>query len=137
MTSMGALTPRSARTSAAASTILPRFRLASARTGVSSSVKWTIGFRLVYRAANRNPIVRLGDLMIVITGATGTVGRALAGRLHGHDVLAAVRRPADLPCPYALADLERPETIGALLSPGDRLFLNSSLWPGFAAAHRA
>ncbi|MEV0631673.1 NAD(P)H-binding protein [Nonomuraea wenchangensis] len=75
--------------------------------------------------------------MIVITGATGTIGRALAGQLAGHDVLAAVRRPADLPCPYALADLERPETIGALLSPGDRLFLNSSLWPGFAAAHRA
>ncbi|QYC42937.1 NAD(P)H azoreductase [Nonomuraea coxensis DSM 45129] len=75
--------------------------------------------------------------MIVVTGATGTIGRALAGRLSGHDVLAAVRRPADLPCAYALADLERPETIGALLSPGDRLFLNSSLFPGFTAAHRA
>jgi uncharacterized protein YbjT (DUF2867 family) len=76
--------------------------------------------------------------VIVVTGATGSIGRALVERLRGHDVLAAVRRPADeLAAPYALADFERPESIGELLSPGDRLFLNSSLWPGFADAHRA
>ncbi|WP_188193914.1 NmrA family NAD(P)-binding protein [Nonomuraea sp. SYSU D8015] len=76
--------------------------------------------------------------MIVVTGATGSIGRALVERLRGHDVLAVVRRPADdLGCDYALADFDEPETIGRLLSPGDRLFLNSSLWPGFVAAHRA
>ncbi|MEW9551749.1 NAD(P)H-binding protein [Nonomuraea sp. NPDC050783] len=76
--------------------------------------------------------------MIVITGATGTVGRALVERLRGHDVLAVARRPADdLGCAHAPGDFERPETIGRLLSAGDRLFLNSSLWPGFVAAHRA
>ncbi|TYB70334.1 NAD(P)H-binding protein [Nonomuraea sp. PA05] len=78
--------------------------------------------------------------MIVITGATGNIGRALAGRLHGHghDTLAVVRRPADdLGSPYAPADFDEPRTIGALLSPGDRLFLNSGIWPGFVDAHRA
>ncbi|MEV0622164.1 NmrA family NAD(P)-binding protein [Nonomuraea sp. NPDC050404] len=76
--------------------------------------------------------------MIVITGATGTIGRALVERLRGHDVLAAVRRPADdLGRPYALADFDEPGTIGRLLSPGDRLFLNSGLWPGVVEAQRA
>ncbi|MFG1700074.1 NAD(P)H-binding protein [Nonomuraea sp. NPDC049309] len=76
--------------------------------------------------------------MIVVTGATGSIGRELAALLRGRDALAAVRRPAgDLGIPYRIADLERPETVGALLSPGDRLFLNSSIWPGFADAHRA
>ncbi|MET7335543.1 NAD(P)H-binding protein [Nonomuraea sp. NPDC005650] len=76
--------------------------------------------------------------MIVVTGATGSIGRALVERLRGHDVLAVVRRPVDdLGCAHALADFDEPGTIGALLSPGDRLFLNSSLWPGFADAHRA
>ncbi|TMR94371.1 NAD(P)H-binding protein, partial [Nonomuraea basaltis] len=76
--------------------------------------------------------------MIVITGATGSIGRALIERLHGRDVLAVVRRPADdLGCDYALGDFDEPDTIGRLLSPGDRLFLNSSLWPGFVDAHRA
>ncbi|MEV0164723.1 NmrA family NAD(P)-binding protein [Nonomuraea fuscirosea] len=76
--------------------------------------------------------------MIVVTGATGSIGRALLMGLSGHEVLSAVRRPADdLGSPYALADLDDPATIGALLSPGDRLFLNSSLWPGVVDAHRA
>lgn len=76
--------------------------------------------------------------MIVITGATGSIGRALAGGLRGHDALAVVRRPADdLGIPYAQADFDTPATIGALLSPGDRLFLNSSLWPGVIDAQRA
>ncbi|MEV0386156.1 NAD(P)H-binding protein [Nonomuraea sp. NPDC050643] len=77
--------------------------------------------------------------MIVVTGATGSIGRALVRRLQGHDVLAVVRRqpPDDLGAPYALADFDQPGTIGRLLSPGDRLFLNSSLWPGYIEAHRA
>ncbi|WP_043628093.1 NAD(P)H-binding protein [Nonomuraea candida] len=76
--------------------------------------------------------------MIVVTGATGAIGRALVARLRGHDVLAVVRRPADdLGCPYTLADFDEPESIGRLLSPGDRLFLNSSLWPGVVDAQRA
>ncbi|UBU09720.1 NAD(P)H-binding protein [Nonomuraea gerenzanensis] len=76
--------------------------------------------------------------MIVITGATGNIGRSLVRRLHGHDPLAVVRRPIeDLGGPYTLADFEQPRTIGGLLSPGDRLFLNSGLWPGVVEAHRA
>ncbi|KAB8195124.1 NAD(P)H-binding protein [Nonomuraea phyllanthi] len=76
--------------------------------------------------------------MIVVTGATGSIGRALIERLRGHDVLAVVRRPADdLDYDHAIADFDEPATIGRLLSPGDRLFLNSSLWPGFVRAHRA
>ncbi|WP_283136531.1 NAD(P)H-binding protein [Rhizohabitans arisaemae] len=75
--------------------------------------------------------------MIVITGATGSIGRALVRRLRGEEVTAVVRTPADLGCRYVLGDFERPETIGKVLSPGDRLFLNSSLWPGFVTAHRA
>ncbi|WP_336208910.1 NAD(P)H-binding protein [Nonomuraea sp. LPB2021202275-12-8] len=75
--------------------------------------------------------------MIVITGATGSIGRALVGRLTGEEVVAVVRRPADLDCEQIIGDFERPETIGGILSPGDRLFLNSSLWPGVVDAHRA
>ncbi|MDA0632898.1 NAD(P)H-binding protein [Nonomuraea sp. MCN248] len=75
--------------------------------------------------------------MIVVTGATGSVGRALVALLPRDEVLAVVRRPADLDCPHAPGDFERPESIAAHLSPGDRLFLNSSLWPGVADAHRA
>ncbi|MEV4218242.1 NAD(P)H-binding protein [Nonomuraea sp. NPDC049725] len=75
--------------------------------------------------------------MIVVTGATGSIGRALTGLLPREEVVAVVRRPAGLACAEAVADFERPETIGRLLSPGDRLFLNSSLWPGVADAQRA
>ncbi|YCK36816.1 NAD(P)H-binding protein [Actinomadura sp. ATCC 39365] len=70
--------------------------------------------------------------MIVITGATGSIGRALVAQLAGQDVLAVSRTPADLGARHAVGDFTRPETIGGLLSPGDRLFLNSSPFPGFA-----
>ncbi|MFI6921114.1 NAD(P)H-binding protein [Nonomuraea spiralis] len=75
--------------------------------------------------------------MIVVTGATGTIGRALIGELGG--AARAVVRRADqgeeLGCDYVVGDLERPESIP--VEPGDRLFLNSAQWPGFVAAHRA
>ncbi|MEU7984112.1 SDR family oxidoreductase [Streptosporangium canum] len=79
--------------------------------------------------------------MIVVTGATGTIGRALIDRLGetGPAVVAVVRRPEQgesLGCDYVVGDFDRPETIGAALSPGDRLFLNSSLWPGFVHRYR-
>ncbi|WP_433468217.1 NmrA family NAD(P)-binding protein [Spirillospora sp. CA-128828] len=51
---------------------------------------------------------------------------------------AVVRRAEqgeELGCDYVVGDLERPETIP--LEPGDRLFLNSALWPGFVRAHQA
>jgi uncharacterized protein YbjT (DUF2867 family) len=75
--------------------------------------------------------------MIVVTGATGSIGRALVALLPPGEVAAVTREPAGLGSPYVPGDLERPESIGAHLSPGDRLFLNSSLWPGVVDAHRA
>lgn len=75
--------------------------------------------------------------MIVVTGATGTIGRALVEELGGA-ARAVVRRAEqgeELGCAYVVGDLERPESIP--LEPGDRLFLNSALWPGFVAAHQA
>lgn len=75
--------------------------------------------------------------MIVVTGATGTIGRALIKELGGA-ARAVVRRAEqgeELGCDYAVGDLERPDSIP--LEPGDRLFLNSALWPGFVQAHQA
>ncbi|TKK91706.1 NmrA family transcriptional regulator [Herbidospora galbida] len=76
-------------------------------------------------------------MAIVVTGATGTIGRALIRELGGA-ALAVVRRAeqgADLGCEHVVGDLERPESIP--IEPGDRLFLNSSIWPGFVRAHQA
>ncbi|NUS71888.1 MAG: NAD(P)H-binding protein [Corynebacteriales bacterium] len=75
--------------------------------------------------------------MIVVTGATGTIGRALIEELGG-EVRAVVRRAEqgeELGCGYVVGDLEQPTSIP--LKPGDRLFLNSALWPGFIDAHMA
>ncbi|TMR32505.1 NAD(P)H-binding protein [Actinomadura geliboluensis] len=75
--------------------------------------------------------------MIVVTGATGTIGRALIEELGGA-ARAVVRRAEqgeELGCDYVVGDLERPTSIP--LEPGDRLFLNSGLWPGFVRAHKA
>jgi NAD(P)H dehydrogenase (quinone) len=70
--------------------------------------------------------------MIVVTGGTGSIGRALIERLRGQDVLAVVRKPADLGVEQAHGDFTQPETVTAHLSAGDRLFLNSMPFPGFA-----
>src|SRR5215475_11118565 len=73
-------------------------------------------------------------MMIVVTGATGTIGWALIERVRGQDVLAVVRKPTDLGVEHALGDLTQPETVTAHLSAGDRLFLNSMPFPGFAGS---
>jgi NAD(P)H dehydrogenase (quinone) len=73
-------------------------------------------------------------MMIVVTGGTGTIGRALIERVRGQDVLAVVRKPADLGVGHALGDFTQPETVTAHLSAGDRLFLNSMPFPGFAGS---
>jgi uncharacterized protein YbjT (DUF2867 family) len=72
--------------------------------------------------------------VIVVTGGTGSIGRALIENLRnlpGQDVLAVVRKPADLSVEQAPGDLTRPESVTAHLAAGDRLFLNSSPFPGF------
>ncbi|RJL35340.1 NAD(P)H-binding protein [Bailinhaonella thermotolerans] len=75
--------------------------------------------------------------MIIVTGATGSIGRALIEELGGA-ARAVVRRAEqgeELGCDYVVGDLERPESIP--VGPGDRLFLNRGLWPGFVRAHQA
>jgi len=46
-------------------------------------------------------------------------------------MLAVVRKPADLGVEEAPGDFTRPESVTAHLAAGDRLFLNSSPFPGF------
>ncbi|MEU4327699.1 NAD(P)H-binding protein [Nonomuraea dietziae] len=75
--------------------------------------------------------------MIVVTGATGSIGRALVARLRdsGAEVLALVRRAEqgeELGVDYAVGDFERPSSVPM----GDRLFLNTSPWPGFVQRHK-
>ncbi|WP_327085375.1 NAD(P)H-binding protein [Nonomuraea sp. NBC_01738] len=65
--------------------------------------------------------------MIVVTGATGSIGGEVM-RLLG-EAARPVSRSTRPP-----GDLERPESLG--LREGDRLLLNSSLWPGFVRAHQ-
>ncbi|MEP0549150.1 MAG: SDR family oxidoreductase [Rhodothermales bacterium] len=65
---------------------------------------------------------------IVVTGATGTVGRAVAERAvaDGHEVVAAVRNvEADLPdgARAVAFDFTRPETFAPALAGADGLFL--------------
>lgn len=79
--------------------------------------------------------------MIVVTGGTGTVGTALIERLcgegSGREVRAVVRRPVELGVDTVIGDFEEPESIGAALSPGDRLFLNANPFPRFAETFEA
>jgi uncharacterized protein YbjT (DUF2867 family) len=66
--------------------------------------------------------------MILVTGATGTIGRHLVDQLRGEKVTALVRDPAKgatLDCPYVLADFDDPNSVAAAMTEVDRLFLNS------------
>jgi uncharacterized protein YbjT (DUF2867 family) len=69
--------------------------------------------------------------MILVTGATGSIGRSLVRRLQ-HDrvpVLALARDEAkgrELDCDFVLGDLDQPDSIAAAMRNADRLFLNSA-----------
>ena len=74
--------------------------------------------------------------MIVVTGATGNVGRPLVAALvgAGEQVTAVARRPADAPpgVRAVAADLTQPESMKAALDGADRLFLLTA--PDFLGA---
>lgn len=68
--------------------------------------------------------------MILVTGATGSIGRALVRHLavSGVEARAFVRdaeRGGALGVPYVVGDLDEPGTLDAALAGADRLFLNS------------
>jgi uncharacterized protein YbjT (DUF2867 family) len=79
--------------------------------------------------------------MIVVTGGTGTIGGALINRLRdqgaGQNVLAVVRRPADLGVETVRGDFNEPESIVKPVAPGDRLFLNAMPFPRFVETFTA
>jgi uncharacterized protein YbjT (DUF2867 family) len=66
-------------------------------------------------------------IMIVVTGATGNVGKPLVAALAeaGEDVVAVARRPAALPAGVrpAAADLTRPDSLKPVLEGADAVFL--------------
>ncbi|MFC5828962.1 NAD(P)H-binding protein [Nonomuraea insulae] len=79
--------------------------------------------------------------MILVTGATGTIGRELVRQLDDGDVptRVLVRDPAragDLPAraERVIGDLDRPDTLKPAFTGADRLFL---LTPGIGTAHTA
>jgi uncharacterized protein YbjT (DUF2867 family) len=73
--------------------------------------------------------------MILVTGATGTVGGAVVRQLlaAGHPVRALVRQPGAGRVPdgveVAYGDLSRPETLAAALSGVERMYLLAPLAP--------
>lgn len=69
--------------------------------------------------------------MILVTGATGNVGRHTVAQL-GVPTRALVRNPAaQLPVPTVVGDLTDPPSLEAALEGVDTVFL---IWPGFAAS---
>jgi NAD(P)H dehydrogenase (quinone) len=65
--------------------------------------------------------------MILVTGATGSIGRHLIPLL-GTDVTAFVRDPAKgeaLGCPYVVGDFGDPDSVAAAMKGVDRVFLNA------------
>ncbi|RUL94385.1 NAD(P)H-binding protein [Verrucosispora sp. FIM060022] len=80
--------------------------------------------------------------MIIVTGATGRIGRALVDRLDRHAVArrAVVRQPrhvAELGGDVTLADFADPRSIRAALVPGARLLLNGVPGPDFVHQQRS
>lgn len=66
--------------------------------------------------------------MILVLGATGTIGRHLVHRLRGAEVTAFVRdeaKGAELGCPYVVGDLDDPDSVAAAMTGVDRVFLNA------------
>ncbi|SDM31945.1 NmrA family NAD(P)-binding protein, partial [Allokutzneria albata] len=66
--------------------------------------------------------------MILVFGATGSIGRHLVHQLRGADVTAFVRDPAkgdELGCRYVVGDLDDPASVAAALTGADRVFLNA------------
>ncbi|RLK58904.1 NmrA family NAD(P)-binding protein [Actinokineospora cianjurensis] len=66
--------------------------------------------------------------MILVTGASGSVGRRLVRRLAGTPTTAFVRDPAKggaLGGRYAVGDFDDPATLAAALARVDRVFLNA------------
>lgn len=76
--------------------------------------------------------------MIIVTGATGTIGRQLVRQLHdqGKSIRAVVRDMAkgrELGCDLVLGDFNRPDSLAAAFKSAEALFLNSSASPELAA----
>ncbi|MFL6121975.1 NAD(P)H-binding protein [Actinophytocola sp.] len=66
--------------------------------------------------------------MILVLGATGSIGRHLIPRLAGTDVTAFVRDPAkgeELGCPWVVGDLDDPDSVAAAMEGVDRVLLNA------------
>ncbi|CCH31705.1 SDR family oxidoreductase [Actinosynnema sp. NPDC047251] len=69
--------------------------------------------------------------MILVTGATGTIGRSLVGELTGRGVpfralVRSAAKGAELGCDHVVGDFDDPDSITAALTGVDRLFLNST-----------
>ncbi|MEU7579854.1 NAD(P)H-binding protein [Streptomyces sp. NPDC041068] len=74
--------------------------------------------------------IKQGERMILVTGATGTIGRHLVRALAetGAPFRALVRdaaRGRELGCDFVVADLDEPASMAAALKGVDRLLLNS------------
>lgn len=66
--------------------------------------------------------------MILVFGATGSIGRQLVGSLPADEVVAFVRDPArgaELGVRYVVGDLDDPASVAAALAGVDRVFLNA------------
>jgi NAD(P)H dehydrogenase (quinone) len=79
--------------------------------------------------------------MVIITGATGTIGRHLVRELHEQGVTfrAVVRdmgKGRELGCDLVLGDLSRPDSLPTAFRGAETLFLNSSASPEMAAQQK-
>jgi uncharacterized protein YbjT (DUF2867 family) len=80
--------------------------------------------------------------MVIITGATGTIGRHLVRELHEQGVTfrAVVRdmgKGRELGCDLVLGDFSRPDSLPTAFRGAEALFLNSSASPEIAAQQTA